>query len=181
MGGAVGSPWQLKNGKESPSTSAGANANANAASSSSSSAERLKNTSLTCLGLGSSHLSSFGGSWLKRGGPGGLRAPAPSWVAFTGGRWTGAAGGASREEETHLYSSSPPPTHTNLFTSAATATGGRDARTGAANGKPGSGGVSQRREGPSWTDRRGAGEPRLSFPSRVCFSVEGCADRKSVV
>ncbi|KAG7237695.1 hypothetical protein INR49_032141 [Caranx melampygus] len=61
------SPWLCENGNDSFSSAA--------ATASSSSAERYKHTSLTSLGLGSSHLSSFGGGW------GGL---GQSWMKFGG-------------------------------------------------------------------------------------------------
>ncbi|XP_028281040.1 histone-lysine N-methyltransferase ASH1L-like isoform X2 [Parambassis ranga] len=143
-----------------------------AAASSSSSAERYKHTSLTSLGLGSSHLSSFGGgwgglgqSWTKFGGLGSMRFgnSNPSWRGFSGdrnaGRLTVSDGEDEEEgaEESHLYRTSPSPTHTNLFTSAAMATGGRGLRSGLASRNPGSGDRSVRRDEPAWTERREAG------------------------
>ncbi|XP_071751836.2 uncharacterized protein LOC139908882 isoform X1 [Centroberyx gerrardi] len=168
--GSTESPWLCENGKDSFSSSAAA---ASASSSSTSSAERFKHTSLTSLGLGSSHLSSFGGGWgglgqpwMKVGGLGGsgFGLSNPSWRTFTGGQHTGRMVASDREEEdeedieqTHLYRTSPSPTHTNLFTSAAMATGGRGLRSGMGSRTPGSGDRSWRREEPAWTERRGAG------------------------
>ncbi|XP_074509668.1 uncharacterized protein LOC141778977 [Sebastes fasciatus] len=142
-----------------------------ATSSTSSSAERYKHTSLTSLGLGSSHLSSFGGSWgglgqswTKFGGLGGtgFGNSTPSWRSFTGEQHTGrpvASDGEDEdgEDESHLYRSSPSPTHTNLFTSAATATGGRGLKSGLAGRNPGSGDRSWRKDEPAWTERRESG------------------------
>ncbi|XP_029307909.1 histone-lysine N-methyltransferase ASH1L-like isoform X2 [Cottoperca gobio] len=140
-----------------------------AAATSSSSAERYKHTSLTSLGLGSSHLSSFGGSWgglgqswTKFGVLGGFGNSSPSWRGFTGEQHTGkliASDGEDEdgEDESHLYSTFPSPTHTNLFTSAAMATGGRGLNSGLACRGPGSGDRSWRRDEPAWTERRGTG------------------------
>ncbi|XP_075965040.1 uncharacterized protein LOC142969202 isoform X2 [Anarhichas minor] len=142
-----------------------------AAAATSSSAERFKHTSLTSLGLGSSHLSSFGGSWgglgqswTKFGGLGGtgFGNTTPSWRGFTGEQHTGrliASDGEDEdgEDESHLYRTSPSPTHTNLFTSAALATGGRGLRIGLAGRNPGSGDRSWRKDEPAWTERREAG------------------------
>lgn len=161
------SPWLCENGNESFSSTA-------AATSSSSSAERYKHTSLTSLGLGSSHLSSFGGgwgglgqSWTKFGGMGGtgFGNSNPSWRSFTGEQRTGrmiASDGEDDDDEdaqeSQLYRTSPSPTHTNLFTSAAMATGGRGLRSRLAGRNPGSGDRSWRRDEPAWTERREAGE-----------------------
>lgn len=161
------SPWLCENGNDSFSSAA-------AATSSSSSAERYKHTSLTSLGLGSSHLSSFGGSWgglgqswTKFGGLGGtgFGNSNPSWRGFTGEQHTGrliASDGEDEDgedvQESHLYRTSPSPTHTNLFTSAAMATGGRGLRSGLAGRNPGSGDRSWRRDEPAWTERRESGE-----------------------
>ncbi|KAM8735234.1 uncharacterized protein AB9X84_023744 isoform 3-T8 [Acanthopagrus schlegelii] len=160
------SPWLCENGNESFSSTA-------AATSSSSSAERYKHTSLTSLGLGSSHLSSFGGgwgglgqSWTKFGGMGGtgFGNSNPSWRSFTGEQRTGrmiASDGEDDDDESaqesQLYRTSPSPTHTNLFTSAAMATGGRGLRSRLAGRNPGSGDRSWRRDEPAWTERREAG------------------------
>ncbi|KAL7393445.1 hypothetical protein ABVT39_010995 [Epinephelus coioides] len=159
------SSWLCENGSDSFSSAAAA------ATSSSSSAERYKHTSLTSLGLGSSHLSSFGGSWgglgqswSKFGGLGGtgFGNSTPSWRGFTGEQHTGrqiASDGEDEdgEDDSHLYRTSPSPTHTNLFTSAAMATGGRGLRSGLAGRNPGSGDRSWRRDEPAWTERREAG------------------------
>ncbi|XP_034063918.1 histone-lysine N-methyltransferase ASH1L-like isoform X3 [Gymnodraco acuticeps] len=142
-----------------------------ASTSSSSSAERYKHTSLTSLGLGSSHLSSFGGSWgglgqswKKFGGLGGtgFGNSSPSWKGFSAEFNTGrliASDGEEEdgEDESNLYRTSPSPTHTNLFTSAAVTTGGRGLNSGLAGRNPGSGDRSWRREEPAWTERRGTG------------------------
>ncbi|KAM6968062.1 uncharacterized protein FYW47_006756, partial [Aplochiton taeniatus] len=142
--------------------------------------EELKRTALTSLGLGSSHLSSFGGSWGGLGSEwmktGGLRAQefgasTPSWRTFAGGQQAGRVGRSEREEEeeeedddeedseqTHLYSTPPPPSHTNLFTAVALAAGGRAGpKSGRASWSPGSGDGSWAREEPVWTQRRGEG------------------------
>ncbi|TKS82109.1 Histone-lysine N-methyltransferase ASH1L [Collichthys lucidus] len=135
------SPWLCENGNDSFSSAA-------AVTSSSASAERYKHTSLTSLGLGSSHLSSFGGSWgalgqswTKFGGLGGtgFGNSNPSWRGFSGEQHTGRLIASDGEDddsediqEPHLYRASPSPTHTNLFTSAAMATGGRGLRSGLA-------------------------------------------------
>ncbi|XP_059195340.1 histone-lysine N-methyltransferase ASH1L-like isoform X2 [Centropristis striata] len=158
------SPWSCENGGDSFSSTA-------AATSSSSLAERYKHTSLTSLGLGSSHLSSFGGSWGGLGqswtkfgslGGTGFGNSTPSWRGFTGEQHTGrmiASDGEDEdgEDESHLYRMSPSPTHTNLFTSAAMATGRRGLRSGLAGRNPGSGDRSWRRDEPAWTERRESG------------------------
>ncbi|TNN72950.1 Histone-lysine N-methyltransferase ASH1L [Liparis tanakae] len=148
-------------------------ASAAAAATSSFSAERFKRTSLTSLGLGSSHLSSFGGSWgglgqtgTTFGGLGGFGNTTPSWRSFTGEQHAGpqvASDGEDDddddgEDEAHLYRRSPSPTHTNLFTSAALATRGTGLRSGLASKSPGSGDRSWRKDEPAWTERREAGE-----------------------
>ncbi|XP_042345110.1 histone-lysine N-methyltransferase ASH1L-like isoform X2 [Plectropomus leopardus] len=157
------SSWLCENGSDSFSSAA--------ASSSSSSAERYKHTSLTSLGLGSSHLSSFGGSWGGLGqswtkfgslGGTGFGNSTPSWRGFTGEQRKGrpiASDGEDEdgEDESHLYRTSPSPTHTNLFTSAAMATGGRGLRSGLAGRNAGSGDRLWRRDEPAWTERRETG------------------------
>ncbi|XP_022612455.1 histone-lysine N-methyltransferase ASH1L isoform X1 [Seriola dumerili] len=160
------SPWLCENGNDSFSSAA-------AATASSSSAERYKHTSLTSLGLGSSHLSSFGGgwgglgqSWMKFGGLGGpgFGNSNPSWRTFTGEQRAGGLIPSDGEDEdtediqeSHLYRSSPSPTHTNLFTSAAMATGGRGPRSGLSSRNSGSEDRSWRRDEPAWRERREAG------------------------
>lgn len=164
------SPWLCENGNDSFSSAAAA------ATASSSSAERYKHTSLTSLGLGSSHLSSFGGSWgglgqswMKFGGVGGsaFGNSNPSWRGFTGEQRTGrriVSDGEDEDgedaQESHLYrtSPSPSPTHTNLFTSAAMATGGRGPRSGLTSRNSGSEDRSWRRDEPAWRDRRESGK-----------------------
>uniref|UniRef100_A0A665VV76 Histone-lysine N-methyltransferase ASH1L n=1 Tax=Echeneis naucrates TaxID=173247 RepID=A0A665VV76_ECHNA len=160
------SPWLCENGSDSFSSAA-----ANTASSSS--ADRYKHTSLTTLGLGSSHLSSFGGSWgglgqtwMKFGGLGGpgFGNSTPSWRSFTEERRLGgmiASDGEDEDsedvQESHLYGTPPSPTHTNLFTSAAMATTGRVPRIGLASRNSGSEDRSWRRDEPVWRERREAG------------------------
>ncbi|XP_028985830.1 histone-lysine N-methyltransferase ASH1L-like isoform X2 [Betta splendens] len=155
------SPWLCENGNESFSSVA-------AATSSSSSSERYKHTSLTSLGLGSSHLSSFGGgwgalgqSWTKFGALGGTGYGNSTWRCFPTEQRAGksiASDGEDEDgedgEESHLYRTSSSPTHTNLFTSAAMATGGRGLRSGLASRNSRSGDRSWRRAGPAWTERR---------------------------
>ncbi|XP_039972888.1 histone-lysine N-methyltransferase ASH1L-like isoform X3 [Xiphias gladius] len=168
------SPWLCENGNDSFSSAAAA------ATASSSSAERYKHTSLTSLGLGSSHLSSFGGSWgglgqswMKFGGVGGsaFGNSNPSWRGFTGEQRTGrriVSDGEDEDgedaQESHLYrtSPSPSPTHTNLFTSAAMATGGRGPRSGLTSRNSGSEDRSWRRDEPAWRDRRESAAPSMS-------------------
>lgn len=161
------STWLRENGNDSFS--------AVAAASSSSSADRYKHTSLTSLGLGSSHLSSFGGgwgglgqSWAKFGSLGAtvFGNSNPSWRGFTGDQHAGrliASDGEDEDgdedvQESHLYRTSPSPTHTNLFTSAAIATGGRGLSSGLAIRNQGNVERSWRRHEPAWTERRDAGE-----------------------
>lgn len=164
------SPWLRENGNDSFSTA------------SSSSAERYKHTSLTSLGLGSSHLSSFGGSWgglgqswSKFGGLGGTRFgnSNPTWRGFTGDQHTGRLIASDGEDDdgedaqdSHPYRTCPSPAHTNLFTSAAMATGGRSLRSGLASRNPGSGDRLWRRDEPAWTERREAGKDSI----RACAS-----------
>ncbi|XP_047186914.1 histone-lysine N-methyltransferase ASH1L-like isoform X2 [Scophthalmus maximus] len=160
------SPWLCENGNDSFSSAA-------AATPSSSSAERYKHMSLTSLGLGSSHLSSFGGgwgglgqSWMKfgsLGGPG-FGNSNPSWRGFTGeqhGARLIASDGEDEDgedlQESNLYRTSPSPTHTNLFTSAAVTTGGRGPKSGLASRNSGSDDRSWRRDEPAWRERRDAG------------------------
>lgn len=157
------SPWLCENGNDSFSS---------AATLSASSAERYKHTSLTSLGLGSSHLSSFGGgwgalgqSWPKFGALGGTGFGSSNWRGFTTEQRTDRSIASDGEDddgedvqESHLYRTSPSPSHTNLFTSAAMATGGRGLRSGLASRNPRSGDRSWRRDEPVWTDRREAGE-----------------------
>uniref|UniRef100_A0A1A7WCE2 Histone-lysine N-methyltransferase ASH1L-like n=1 Tax=Iconisemion striatum TaxID=60296 RepID=A0A1A7WCE2_9TELE len=157
------SPWLRQNGND-PFSSA-------ASSSAASSAERYKNTSLTSLGLGSSHLSSFGGgwgglgqSWAKFGSLGSSGFGKPSWTGFSGNQHASrliASDGEDEDgeddEESHLYGTSLSPTHTNLFTSAAMATGGGGLRSGLVSRNPGSAERSWRRDEPAWTERREAG------------------------
>ncbi|XP_029927789.1 histone-lysine N-methyltransferase ASH1L-like isoform X2 [Myripristis murdjan] len=176
--GSAESPWLCENGKDPFSSPAAVSAS----SSSTSSTEKYKHTSLTSLGLGSSHLSSFGGGWgglgqpwMKVGGLGGtgFGLSNPSWRTFTGGPHTGRMGASDREEDdedeieqTHLYRSSPSPTHTNLFTSAAMASRGRGLRSGMSSRNPIFGDRPWRREEPAWTERRGPGTAGLQGDSR---------------
>ncbi|XP_077432148.1 uncharacterized protein LOC144057972 isoform X2 [Vanacampus margaritifer] len=156
--------------KESPWLRENANHSFSAATSSSLLAERSKHASLFSVGLGSSHLSSFGGGW------GGL---GQSWTklrgaGFPNNSWGSSAGRArpmipsdleddDRDDVHHLSRTSPSPTHTNLFTSVDVATGGRGLRSGSASRNLGSGDRSWRTNEPAWTERREAalqGDPR---------------------
>ncbi|KAF7663039.1 hypothetical protein LDENG_00220430 [Lucifuga dentata] len=163
--GSSESPWLCENGNDSFSSAAAASI-----SSSSSSAERFKNIALTSPGLGSSHLSSFGGgwgglgqSWMKFGrlGPSGFGNSNPSWRTFTGEQHAGRMIVSDGEEEdgeevqdSHQYRTST--THTNLFTSAMAARG-RGLRSGLGSRNLGSGERSWRRDEPAWTQRRETG------------------------
>ncbi|MED6253873.1 hypothetical protein ATANTOWER_005965 [Ataeniobius toweri] len=179
------SPWLRQNGSI-PFSAA-------TSSSSSSSAERYKNTSLTSLGLGSTHLSSFGGGWGGLGQSwatfGSLGSPGfgtlnPGWRGFSRekrmGRLTASEGededGEDNVENSHLYA----PKHTNLFTSAAMSAAGRSLRCGLASRNPGSGEKSWRRDEPAWTERREGGlqgdsrsqGQRRSLPTPDCAAVK---------
>lgn len=169
------SPWLFQN-RNSSFTSAAASSSSS--SSLSPSAERYRHMSLTSLGLGSSHLSSFGGGWgalsqsqMKAGSLGGpeFRNSNPSWRGFAGEQHTGRSVASDEEdkdeeeaEESHLYGASPTPSpsHTNLFTSAAMAAGGRCSRSGLgrSSGQEESDDRSLRRDVPTWRDRRQPGE-----------------------
>ncbi|XP_061675210.1 uncharacterized protein LOC133500492 isoform X2 [Syngnathoides biaculeatus] len=163
MGGGLTkeSPWLRENPKNSFS-----------ATTSSSLAERSKHASLFSVGLGSSHLSSFGGGW------GGL---GQNWtklqgVGFPNSRWGSSAGCTGPmvpsdpedddSEDIHLPHPSrtpPSPTHVNLFTSVGVATGGHGLKSGSASRNPASGERSWRMDEPAWTERREAalqGDPR---------------------
>ncbi|KAG7264528.1 hypothetical protein CRUP_019900 [Coryphaenoides rupestris] len=164
------SPWLCKNARDSFSSAAAA-----AAGTSSLPRlppERFQQTPLTSLGLGSSHLSSFGGSWgglgqpwMKIGSPGGrpgFSLSNPSWSTLASGKHTARSEGSDPEEEededefqdSHLYAAPQSPTHINLFTSAAMETGRKGLRIGKEG--PGVGELSWRREDPAWRERRGA-------------------------
>uniref|UniRef100_UPI0037E71FF9 histone-lysine N-methyltransferase ASH1L-like isoform X2 n=1 Tax=Semicossyphus pulcher TaxID=241346 RepID=UPI0037E71FF9 len=161
------SPWLCDKRNDSFSSAAAAT------SSSASSSERYKHTSLTSLGLGSSHLSSFGGgwggigqSWTKFGGLGrtGFGNSNPIWRGLTEEQRKGQLIESDVEDDdgedvqdSHLYRRSPSPTHTNLFTSAAMATGGRGLKSGLAGRNPGSGDRPWRRDQPAWSERRETG------------------------
>lgn len=159
------SPWLRQSGTDLFSTAA-------SSSSLSSSAERYKNTSLTSLGLGSSHLSSFGGGWgglgqglAKFGSLGSPGFGKSSWTGFTGEWYVGRSIASDGEDEDvedvdepQPYRTSISPTHINLFTSAAMGVGGRGLRSGLVSGNPGSGERSWRRDEPAWTERRETGE-----------------------
>ncbi|XP_054638887.1 histone-lysine N-methyltransferase ASH1L-like isoform X2 [Dunckerocampus dactyliophorus] len=159
MGGVLSkeSPWLRENGNNSFS----------AATSSSSLSERSRPASLFSVGLGSSHLSSFGGGW---GGlahswtkPGGATFPKSSWGSFSGhtGRRMIPSEHEDDDEEDihplHLNRTSPSPTHTNLFTSSTVARGGRGLGSTVAARNLGSGGRLWRKDQPAWTERREAG------------------------
>ncbi|KAM6995413.1 histone-lysine N-methyltransferase ASH1L-like isoform 1-T2 [Tautogolabrus adspersus] len=140
---------------------------------SSSSAERYKNTSLTSLGLGSSHLSSFGGgwggisqSWPKFGGLGraGFGNSDPTWRGLAGEKHRGRLIESDGEDETSediqesdMYRKSPSPTHTNLFTTAVMASGARGLRSGLVGQNPGWADRSWLRDQPVWSERRETG------------------------
>nr|XP_046254539.1 histone-lysine N-methyltransferase ASH1L-like isoform X2 [Scatophagus argus] len=160
------SPWLCESGNDTFCSAA-------AATSSSSSAERYKHTSLTSLGLGSSHLSSFGGGWGGLGqnwtkfgslGGAGFGNSNLSWRGFTGDQPASqliASDGEDEDDEdvqeSHLHRTSPSPTHTNLFTSAAMAKGERGLRSRFAGRSLESGDRSRRRDEPAWTERRETG------------------------
>lgn len=167
------SPWSCESGSESFSAAASATASSSS-SSSTAAADRFKHTSLTSLGLGSTHLSSFGGgwgglgqTWTKFGGLGGAGFGNSNqrWRTFTGEQQHTVgdivSDGEDEDEEdvqeSHLYRTSPSPVHTNLFTSAAMVTGGRGPRSGFASRISGSGDRSWRRDEPAWTERRESG------------------------
>lgn len=153
------SPWLCEKGSNSLSSAASA-----VATPPSLSGERYKHSALTSLGLGSSHLSSFGGSWsglgqnwTKFGGPGatGFGNPNPSWRSFSGEQRADRA--AATDGEDDAEDAGPPPyktpqasPHTNLFTSAAIAERGRGLRSG-------DGERSWRSDASAWTERRDAG------------------------
>lgn len=160
------SPWLRQNGSI-PFSAA-------TSSSSCSSAERYKNTSLTSLGLGSTHLSSFGGGWGGLGhnwatfgslGSPGFGTLNSSWRGFSGDKHVGRMAASEGKDEdgeddvddSHLYA----PKHTNLFTSAAMSAVGRGLRSRLSSRIPGSGEKSWRRDEPAWTERREAGENAL--------------------
>ncbi|XP_026226235.1 histone-lysine N-methyltransferase ASH1L-like isoform X3 [Anabas testudineus] len=135
------SPWLCENGNESFSSAA-------ATTSSTSSAERYKHTSLTSLGLGSSHLSSFGGgwgalgqSWPKFGGLGGTGFGNSNWRGFTTEQRTARLIASDGEDEDGL-------------------------RSGLASRNPRSGDRSWRRDEPAWTERREAITAGLQGDSR---------------
>ncbi|XP_055022503.1 histone-lysine N-methyltransferase ASH1L isoform X2 [Boleophthalmus pectinirostris] len=157
------SPWSRQNGSDCFSSVAA-----------SSSTERFKQIPLTSVGLGSTHLSSFGGGWGALG---------HSWTKYsslggtTFGSWTGfnsekqqtnktvAAGvedddddeeeeEEDEEESESVYRTSPAPVHTNLFTTAAMETGTRGLRWG--GDKP------WRRDEPAWMEMRETGSHRDS-------------------
>lgn len=162
------SPWLCEKGNLTAfSTAASA-----VTRSSSLSTERYKQTALTSLGLGSSHLSSFGGgwgglgqNWTKFGGLGGIGFgnTNPSWTGFNGEQQTDQLTISNGEDEdeddddvqdSHLNKMAQSPSHTNLFTSAAMENEGRSLRSGGGD-RP------WRRNEPAWTQRREAGEYTL--------------------
>ncbi|AWO96551.1 putative histone-lysine N-methyltransferase ASH1L-like [Scophthalmus maximus] len=108
----------------------------------------------------------LGQSWMKfgsLGGPG-FGNSNPSWRGFTGeqhGARLIASDGEDEDgedlQESNLYRTSPSPTHTNLFTSAAVTTGGRGPKSGLASRNSGSDDRSWRRDEPAWRERRDAG------------------------
>lgn len=156
------SPWLRENGGDAFSSATP-----------SSLTERFKLTPLTSMGLGSTHLSSFGGgwgglgqSWTKYSGLGGSVFGNSSWTVFNGEQQrtskTVGTGGEDEDEEddqeSPFYRTSPPPVHTNLFTSAAMATGVRGLKSGLSSRSQGGGGDRLwRRDEPAWIERREAG------------------------
>lgn len=166
------SPWLCEKGNNSFSSAAAAAA-AVKSSSSSLPADRYKHTALTSLGLGSTHLSSFGGgwgglgqSWTKFGGlvGTGFQNSNPSFRGFNGEQHASQLTASEGEEDddedvpdTPLYKTPQPQTHTNLFTSAAMEKGGRGLRSRLVGRNPGSAERSWRTEEPAWTERREAG------------------------
>lgn len=168
------SPWLCEKGSNSLSPAASA-----APPSPSLSTERYKHTALTSLGLGSSHLSSFGGgwsglghTWTKFGGLGaaGFGNANPSWRSFSGEQHADRATASDGEDEAEDEDSPPyrtprSPPHTNLFTSAAMAERGRGLRSG-------DGERSWRSDESAWTERREAGG--LSVISSPKVNVRAC-------
>lgn len=161
------SPWIREKGSDSFSAAAVAPA----AKSVSSSADRYKHTALTSLGLGSTHLSSFGGGW---GGLGqnwtpfgslsgtGFPKSTPSFSTFIGEQRISQLVASEGEEEddalgSPAYKVPRSQTHTNLFTSAAVEKGGQSLRSRWASRTAGSSERSWRTEQPAWTERREAG------------------------
>ncbi|KAK0153526.1 Histone-lysine N-methyltransferase ASH1L [Merluccius polli] len=162
------SPWLRKNVRETFSSTATGMTSLPRLSS-----ERFKQTPLTSLGLGSSHLSSFGGSWgglgqpwMKIGASGhpGFSLSNPSWSTSASSKHAERSEGSDPEEEdddedeyqdSHLYAAPRSPTHINLFTSAAMETGRKGLRIGKEG--PGVGEMSWRREDLAWRERRGTG------------------------
>lgn len=128
------------------------------------SAERYKHTALTSLGLGSSHLSSFGGGWSGLGQNwakfGGLSATSfgntnPGRRSLSGEQRTEEVAASDGEDEAEDEDSPPYKTpqfspHTNLFTSAAMAERGRGLRSRDAE-------RTWRSDESAWTERREAG------------------------
>lgn len=170
------SPWLCEKGNNSLSPAASA-----VATPPSLSAERYKHTALTSLGLGSSHLSSFGGGWSGLGqswakfrglGAVGFGSKNPSWRSFSGERRTDQAAVSDGEDEAEdedlpPYKTPQTSPHTNLFTSAAMAERGRSLRSG-------DGERSWRSSETAWTDRREAGGASIvSSVSNVHADVFG--------
>ncbi|XP_061144651.1 histone-lysine N-methyltransferase ASH1L-like isoform X1 [Syngnathus typhle] len=174
--------------KESPWLREKANNSFSAAASSSSLAERSKHASLFSVGLGSSHLSSFGGgwgalgqSWTKLRGAG---FPNTSWGSSAGRTGPMIPSDPDDEDDGHHPHPSrtpPSPTHTNLFTSVDVATGGRGLRSESANRNLGSADSLWRTDEPAWTERRDAafqGDPRSRGQLRGVPKTHG-ADEKN--
>ncbi|CAL8247257.1 unnamed protein product [Lota lota] len=162
------SPWLCKNVRETSSSAAPSVSSLPRLPS-----ERFKQTPLSSLGLGSSHLSSFGGSWgglgqpwMKTGASGrpGFSLSNPSWSTLASSKRAERSEGSDPEEDdddedefqdSHLYGAPQSPTHINLFTSAAMETGRKGLRIGKEG--PGVGEMSWRRGDLAWRERRGTG------------------------
>lgn len=163
------SPWLCGKGKNSLPTAASA-----VTPPPSLAAERYQPTALTSLGLGSSHLSSFGGGWSGLGqnwtkfggqGPTGFGTANPSWRSFSGDQSAGQATAsdgedAAEDDDLPPYKTAQSSAHTNLFTCAAMAERGRGSRSG-------DGERSWRSNESAWTERREAGG--ASMVSSMCM------------
>ncbi|XP_061838893.1 uncharacterized protein [Nerophis lumbriciformis] len=163
------SPWLRENGNNSFSVG----------TSSSSLSESSRPASLFSVGLGSSHLSLFGGGWGGLGQswtkPGGAAFPNSGWGSFSG--HTSRTIPSEQEDDdgedvdsVHLNRTSPSLTHTNLFTSSAVTTRERGLRSGAASRNLGREGRLWRTDQPAWTERREAG---LQGDSRSRRKLQG--------
>lgn len=169
------SPWLCEKGNTSLSPAASA-----VTTPPSLSAERYKHTALTSLGLGSSHLSSFGGGWSGLGQNwtkfGGLSATAfgntnPSRRSSSREQHTDQVTASEEEDEAEDEDTPPHKTphfspHTNLFTSAAMAERGRGVRSR-------DGERTWRSEESAWTERREAGGVPIILTIKIYKSACG--------